>query len=341
MKHKIVGYESKPNTIVARIALAAIAAAGVLWVVEGGDASGPAHSLSFDKGCSFGPAQHLGLLVNSPLFEGGPTVSADEKTLIFTATRDPVTEQEDLFISMRERKQDPWGEAETLGPAINDPVASEFSPRLSHDGNALYFGSNRLGGFGRSDVYVVNRQSPNHPWSPPENLGPLINTGAFEAFPTPSADGNTLYFNRSTTVSSPDSDIWVTTRANQNEPWGIPQRLAEPVNSSDAEFAPSISVDGLTLYFASARAGNIGFVDIWVSTRSGVSDSWGPPQNLGPNVNSAFSVTLGPFITTNGRSLYFMSTRPGGLGQPGCQGLNCFDLYVAERECQDHSAQVK
>jgi Tol biopolymer transport system component len=340
MKHKIVGYESKPNMIVARIVLVAIAAAGVLWVVEGGDASGPAHSLSFDKGCSFGPAQHLGLLVNSPLFEGGPTVSADERTLVFTATRDPVTEQEDLFISMRERKQDPWGEAETLGPAINDPVASEFSPRLSHDGKALYFGSNRLGGFGRSDIYVVNRRSTNHPWSPPENLGSLINTGAFEAFPTPSADGNTLYFNRSTTAGSPDSDIWVSTRASEHDLWGPPEPLPSGINSPGPDFSPSISTDGRTLYFASGRPGNIGVIDIWVSTRSSLSDPWGPPKNLGPNVNSPISLTLGPFITANRRSLYFMSTRPGGLGQPGCQGLNCFDLYVAERECHDH-AQVK
>jgi Tol biopolymer transport system component len=291
------------------------------------------HSARGSEACSFGPALNLGSPINSPLFEGGPTASTDEKTLIFTATRDPVTGQEDLFISNRAHRQDPWGEAEPIGFPINDPVADEFSPRLSHDGKALYFGSNRAGGFGKADLYVSTRESPNHPWNEPQNLGPLINTADFEGFPTPSADGNTLYFDRATTAGNRDSDIWVTTRANQQEAWGIPQRLGETVNRSGAEFAPSISTDGLMLYFASARAGNIGFVDIWVSTREGLSEPWGQPKNLGPNVNSGFSLTLAPFITANGRSLYFMSTRPGGLGQPSCQFLNCFDLYVVKREC--------
>jgi Tol biopolymer transport system component len=313
----------------ALVALASVAAtAAPTWF---------GHSSCFIA-CTFGPAQNLGSLVNSPLFEGGPTVSTDEKTLIFAATRDSVTEQEDLFISQRTHRQDHWGAAEPIGLPINDPVADEFSPRLSHDGKALYFGSNRAGGFGKADLYVSTRESPNYPWNAPQNLGPLINTVDFEGFPTPSADGNTLYFNRATAASSPDSDIWLTTRENQHAPWGLPQRLAEPVNSTNAEFAPSISVDGLTLYFASARAGNIGFVDIWVSTRQGMSDPWGQPVNLGPNVNSAFSLTLGPFITTNGRSLYFMSTRRGELGQPDCQFLNCFDLYVARRECHGEGA---
>jgi hypothetical protein len=48
---------------------------------------------------------------------------------------------------------------------------------------------------------------------------------------------------------------------------------------------------------AEQRAGNIGFVDIWVATRASATAPWGPPQNLGPNVNTAFSVTLGPYIT--------------------------------------------
>ena len=325
-----------------RVNLFAIAIALVAMVAirtaESSDCATLGSSVCIAGQCSFGPAQHLNPPVNSALFEGGPTVSADEKTLIFTATRDPITEQQDLFISKRARRQDPWGEPEAIGSPINDPVASEFSPRLSHDGKALYFGSNRPSGFGSSDLYVANRQSPNHPWGPPQNLGPLINTEAFEGFPTPSADSNTLYFDRATTAGSPDSDIWVTTRANQHEPWGVPQRLAEPVNGPGAEFAPSVSTDGLTLYFASARAGNIGFVDIWVSSRSSLSDAWGAPENLGPSVNSPFSLTLGPFITTNRRSLYFMSTRPCGLGQPGCQFLNCFDLYVAKRECHGDGA---
>jgi hypothetical protein len=290
-----------------------------------------------DKECQFGPAQNLGPTINGSLFEGAPTVSTDEKTLIFTSSRDVQTEQEDLFISKRVRTQDPWGKAEKI-ETVSDPIASEFSPRLSYDGKALYFGSNRTGGFGAGDLYVSMHESTDDPWSQPVNLGSLINTKLFEAFPTPSSDGNTLYFERSTSITSHDSDIWVTTRANSNEPWSVPKRLSDTINGPRSDFSTSISHDGLTLYFASERSDNIGIVDIWVSTRESLSDQWSQPRNLGPNVNAKDSMTLAPYITASGNSLYFMSSRSGGLGKPDCKFLNCFDLYVAERKCGADSA---
>jgi Tol biopolymer transport system component len=290
------------------------------------------HPHNSETSCSFGPPQSLGPTINTSLFEGGPTVSSDERMLIFTSKRDPITQQEDLFISRRTNRNDAWRVPELLPAAVNDPIASEFSPRLSHDGNSLYFGSDRSGGFGSGDIYVSTRESPAAAWGPSQNLGPLINTGMFEAFATPSADGNTLYFERSTAAASPDADIWVTTRQNEHASWGAPERLSEPINGPNGEFSPSISTDGLALYFGSMREGNFGFVDIWVSRRSNLTSPWSQPVNLGPNVNSAFSLTLAPFITNNGRSLYLMSTRPGGLGQPGCQFINCLDLYIAKCE---------
>lgn len=133
MKNKIVRYQSKPITRAARMALVTLAIAGVLWAAKGGDASRRGHSLSLGAACSFGPAQHLGTAVNGPLFDGGPTVSTNEKTLIFAGTRDPVTEQEDLFISSRARRRDPWGTHGNLGSVVNDPVGDDASPRLSLD----------------------------------------------------------------------------------------------------------------------------------------------------------------------------------------------------------------
>lgn len=283
--------------------------------------------------CVFGAVQNLGPGVNTPFFEGSPTVSADELTLFFTSER--TDDRQDLFMSTRLQKEDPWGEAVNLGPTVNHPAAHDFSVRLSYDGKSLYFGSERPGGFGSSDMYVARRESTDDPWGQPENLGPLLNTEAFEAFPTPSADGNTLYFNRSTTFDSPDSDIWMTTRLNENEPWEAPERLPEPVNSPYADFAPAISVDGLSLYFASRRPGNIGFSDIWVARRQSSTAPWDSVEYLGTNINTPFSVTMAPFISADGRRLYFMSTRPGGFGGPDCVFFDCFDLYAATLECEE------
>jgi hypothetical protein len=67
------------------------------------------------------------------------------------------------------------------------------------------------------------------------NLGARLNTGAFEAFPTPSADGMTLYFNRSTSFDSEDSDIWMTTRSGPTGQWTEPERLPNGINSTRKE----------------------------------------------------------------------------------------------------------
>jgi Tol biopolymer transport system component len=297
-----------------------------------------AQEKNHDKECPFGQAQNLGPTVNGSLFDGGPTVSTDERTLIFATTRDLKTDQQDLYISKRERTKDPWGKADRI-EIVNDPISSEFSPRLSYDGKTLYFGSNRDGGFGTGDLYVSTRESVEGPWGLPVNLGPVINTKLFEGFPTPSSDGNTLYFERSTSISSHDSDIWMSTRANSKAPWSAPKRLADTINSPRSDFSSSISADGLSLYFASERNDNIGIVDIWVSTRQSLSDQWSQPRNLGPNVNARDSMTLAPYITASGNSLYFMSSRSGGSAKPDCKFLNCFDLYVAERKCGSDSAQ--
>ncbi len=112
-------------------------------------------------------------------------------------------------------------------------------------------------------------------------------------------------------------------------PWSAPVNLGPPVSALltgspplGAELNPSISKNGLSLYFASDRAGGFGGFDIWVSQRPSVNDPWGEPQNLGPNINTPFQENS-PTLTIDGHRLFFQSNRPGGFG-----GL---DLYVSRR----------
>ena len=281
--------------------------------------------------CEVDVGQSLGPLVNSPAFDGSPTVSADETELFFTSERKG---QQDLFVSTRPGKDAAWTEPVSLGTPIDDPTAGDFSLRLSADGKALYFASTRAGGFGKADMYVATRASKQQPWGPAVNLGPRLNTEAFEAFPTPSADGRTLYFNRSSSFDSQDSDIWITTRASASDEWSVPRRAPDGINSERAEFSPSLTPDGNTLYFASARGAG---VDVWVSTRRDSSRAWGAPQRLGAGVNVPRAMTLAPFISDDRRSLYFMSARPDSAASEACTPITCFgrvDLYVARVDCQ-------
>jgi hypothetical protein len=159
----------------------------------------------------------------------------------------------------------------------------------------------------------------------PTNLGPTVNSSAADAVPTISDDGLELYFTSERPGGSGLGDIWVTTRAAKEDDWGTPVNLGSTVNSSCSESSPSISADGLTLYFGdwpNPRPGGIGGVDIWVTTRPTVYEPWGIPVNLGSTFNSG-ARDGGPSISADGLALFLYSSRSGGYGSN--------DIWVARR----------
>ena len=105
-------------------------------------------------------------------------------------------------------------------------------------------------------------------------------------------------------------------------PWSTPINLGSLVNSPLDDNRPAISKDGLSLYITSGRLGGLSGLDIWVSRRASLDDPWGPPQNLGPTVNSS-SNDVAPTFSPDGHRMYFHSFRPGGCGLA--------DIYVSRR----------
>ncbi len=211
-----------------------------------------------------------------------------------------------------------YGEAINLGPTVNTS-AGEVTPNISDDGLSLYFGSDRSGGHGSGDIWVSTRATKDDNWASAVNLGPTVNTSAFESWPTISSDELSLFFSDGMwgmsyplrTGGYGNGDLWVTTRATKDDNWGTPVNLGPTVNSASVDQAPYISPDGLSLLFASDRAGGAGSIDLWVTTRPTVNDDWGPPVNLGPTVNSASS-DEGTSISSDGLTLFFGSNRSGG-----------------------------
>ncbi len=111
-----------------------------------------------------------------------------------------------------------------------------------------------------------------------------------------------------------------TAYAQQFSEWSAPVNLGPVVNSAGVEGGAFISNNGLSLYLQSSPLGPP--ADIYVSQRASVSDPWGPPQKLGPNINTAFH-EANPTLSPDGHSLYFQSNRPGGYGGA--------DIYVSRR----------
>lgn len=149
----------------------------------------------------------------------------------------------------------------------------------------------------------------------PEKFAPQLNTPVHEAIVTFSRDETELFFTRNYIVEDESSRETVMRleilHAQQTGPdsWGKPQAL--PFCSPRFSVAhPCLSPDGSRLFFASDMPGGFGGKDLYVSFRD--SAAWGPPVNLGPNVNTEGD-ELFPYYA-EGQGLYFASDGLFGLG---------------------------
>jgi tetratricopeptide (TPR) repeat protein/Tol biopolymer transport system component/predicted Ser/Thr protein kinase len=273
----------------------------------------------------FATPTNLGPPFNSPYYEGTQWISSDGLESFFHSTRPPSRGQ-DLWAATRSTTESQWGDAFHLGPIINSPV-NEWGPSISADGLELFFCSPREGGLVGSsgyDIWTTQRATRGDDWGEPVNLGPTINSTFGEASPCISADSLLLFFASDRPNGYGGADIWVTTRTSKDNSWGEPVNLGSTVNSPAFEMFPSISSDGLTLFFTSgflgypARTGGFGGPDLWVTTRATKDNQWGEPVNLGPLVNTPAEECC-PYISPDSSTLYFSSDRPGGLGN--------FDLW--------------
>ncbi|MFC1634777.1 protein kinase [Planctomycetota bacterium] len=108
--------------------------------------------------------------------------------------------------------------------------------------------------------------------------------------------------------------------------FGTPTNLGPTINTPAHESVPSISADGLSLYFQSNRHGGHGRWDLYVTKRATTKDEWEPAVNLGPPVNSS-STEYTPCISADGLELHFGSNRSGGSGRG--------DIWKTTRKTKD------
>jgi len=212
---------------------------------------------------------------------------------------------------------------------LGSPVNSSYDDQpvgITADGLSLYLASMRQGGQSEWwDIWVATRPTKDDPWGAPVNLGPPVNTTRSEEETDISADGLTLYIRRAE-GNAPNWDIWVSTRATTDDPWDTPVNLGPPVNTPVEDMDPSISADGLTMYFSSRRSGGLGGVDLWMTTRPTINDQWSEPVNLGSPVNGLYHDDC-PEISPDDLTLLFSSNRPGGFGGGDGDG----DLWMSTR----------
>ena len=156
-----------------------------------------------------------------------------------------------------------WSEQENLGDSINTDFW-ESSPAISPDKRALYFSSNRPGGYGGKDLYV-SYLKPNGRWTEAVNMGPTINTAGDELAPFIHADNQTLYFTSDGLPGYGGSDLFVLKKL-PNGKWGTPENMGYPINTIENEGSLAVAADGYTAYYASDREDSRGGLDIYSFT---------------------------------------------------------------------------
>ncbi|MGV8946985.1 MAG: OmpA family protein [Lutibacter sp.] len=203
--------------------------------------------------------------INNKFFESDISFTPDFKTIYFTWNN--------FYSVLKSKDSAKWKtlyifkasidenfELSNVSPMpFNSKEYSVRSPQVSKDGKKLYFISNMPGGFGETDIYVVDIYNGGN-YSAPKNLGPNVNTKKAELFPY-TDQNNTLYFSSNGHKGKGGLDIFKSEFVG-----GVfhPAKNIEiPINSKFDDFAFVIDLDSNSGYFTSNRDGGKGDVDIY------------------------------------------------------------------------------
>ncbi len=264
---------------------------------------------------------NLGKQVNTQYDEYWPSVTADNHTLVITRLQ-PMQiagrkkSVENFYVSTWDNAG--WTKAIKLEPPVNTD-RNEGAQSLSADGHFMFYTAcNRPEGRGSCDIYLSSRLKGN--WSFPENLESPVNTSSWEAQPSVSSDGRTLYFVSNRPGGIGKMDIWKAVLDDKGK-WENPVNLGDDINTPENEMSPFIHKDNHTLYFSSDGWVGMGGYDLFVSRLS--RDSvWSEPENLGYPINT-WSDEIGMVVTADGSKAFFSSAIDDSTGKD----IYEFDLY--------------
>ena len=207
-------------------------------------------------------ARSIGPTINTFDNEATIGLSADAQQLFIYKD-----DNGDGNIYRSELNGDIWSRPEKMGedngPSKTDINTSAWEPSatITADGNTIYFVSDRVGGYGGTDIYRVTRL-PNGYWSMAQNLGPTINTMYDEDAPSIHPDGKTLFFSSKGQKTMGGYDIFYSIKYDSG--WTQPKNVGYPINTADDDIFYSTSADGKRAYYSSVRPGGMGDKDIYV-----------------------------------------------------------------------------
>ena len=219
---------------------------------------------------------------------------------------------------------------ENLGSAVNSEY-SELNPVISPDGRTLYFGrkshpANRYGVkgsetiSGSQDIWFSEKVGDT--WSTARRLSEVLNRDQYNTILSISPDGQTILL-KGSYVNGAYETRGFSISNKTTAGWTVPVKVEIPgyeqLSKGKNEYG-YLTMDGKALLLAFARKKNSEDDDLYVSFFE--DGQWTRPMDLGETINTKYSETT-PFLSADGKTLYFSSDRPGGQGSQ--------DIYLTRR----------
>lgn len=223
----------------------------------------------------------------------------------------------------------PFSPKQVQGVCTKD---DEYLPFLTHDGERLYYTHRfyKKSRFANQPVRMeelcyadrinqkdntLDKFTAGIPMEPPFNQEDVDQGGISLTIDNRQMFITLCKFERTFYTSYKNCDIYTSEFIDGK--WTPLVELGPEINGGATwEGQPSITSDGRILYFASAREGGLGGIDIYYSVRNG--DKWSKAMNLGPTINTSGDDKT-PFIHSDTQTLYFASNSRVGVGE--------FDIY--------------
>ncbi len=249
----------------------------------------------------------LGDTVNAFAMQYFPVLTADEQELIFTRRMGGGQEDDEDLVVSRKDARGKWMKPVEISPNI-DSRLNEGTCTISADGRQLIFTS-CIGrrGYGSCDLFESRKIGEE--WTVPVNLGPQINSAAWESQPSLSSDGRMLFFVSDRKGGLGNKDIYVSYKLDENR-WTPAENLGTKINTPYEEISPFIHVNSRTLFFASNGRPGFGGFDLYRSERENLQ--WTEPTNFGSPVNT-YEDQFSLFITADGQRGFYSHEENGKM----------------------------
>ncbi|MEZ4934952.1 MAG: hypothetical protein R2788_22835, partial [Saprospiraceae bacterium] len=198
--------------------------------------------------------------INGKYHDGTATFTSDQTKMYFSRNNRKGTNEYgniDLKVYESKLKNGLWTDVVEL--PFNSDEYDSCHPAVTPNGNWLYFASNRPGGFGGMDIYVVERKR-NGEWGSPINLGSKVNTPGHELFPFISPEG-ILYWSSDGLEGMGGLDIFSLPISNGEQ--AVRNHLTAPINSTSDDFAFTTNFQGTEGYLSSNRENGEGKDDLY------------------------------------------------------------------------------